>query len=154
MSNLRNMLEMALSAGHNALDLRCDQPDLLREELVRYNDFTSRACYVWVPNSGLSRIDMPHIVVPNTKSFEQALQHIVNRPHFAIYLFENLRDEFKIVSTWALLRRLVADRSPQRKLLVFGGSGLNVPEHMKGLFVETQLRMNASSGASTAARVA
>ena len=146
MSNLRNMLEMALSAGHNALDLHCDNTALLRDELLRYNDFTSRACYVWEPGRGLSRIDMPHIVVPNTASFEQALQHIVSRPHFAVYLFENLRDEFKIVSTWALLRRLVADRSPQRKLLVFGGQGLNVPEHMKGLFVETQLRTNSQTG--------
>lgn len=152
MSNLRNMLEMALSAGHNALDLHCDQTAVLRDELIRYNDFTSRACYVWQPGQGLSRIDMPHIVVPNTASFEQALQHIVNRPHFAIYLFENLCDEFKIVSTWALLRRLVADRSPQRKLLVFGGNGLSVPEHMKGLFVEAQLRVN--SQASQQVRVA
>lgn len=146
MSNLRNMLEMALSAGHNALDLRCDSSAVLRDELIRYNDFTSRACYVWEPRRGLSRIDMPHIVVPNTGSFEQALQHIANRPHFAIYLFENLRDEFKSVTTWAILRRLVADRSPQRKLLVFGGQGVNVPDHMKGLFVEAQLRVNASTG--------
>ena len=145
MSNLRNMLEMALSAGHNALDLHCEDTAVLRDELVRYNDFTSRACYVWEPGRGLSRIDMPHIVVPNTGSFEQALQHLVSRPHFAVYLFENLHDEFKSTATWTLLRRLVADRSPQRKLLVFGGKGLNVPEHMKGLFVETQLRVSNQS---------
>ena len=70
MSNLRNMLEMALNAGHNALDMRCDNFELLHQELLRYNDFTSRACYRWIPRSGLTRIDMPHIVVPNTGSFE------------------------------------------------------------------------------------
>ncbi len=140
MSNLRTMLETALNAGHNALDMRCDDLPLLRDELLRYNDFTSRACYRWVAGSGLTRIDMPHITVPNTGSFEQALQHLISRPHFAIYLFEDLRDEFKVVSTWQLLRRLVADRSPQRKLLIFAGQGLQVPDHMKDIFIETQFR--------------
>jgi len=145
MSNLRSMLETALNAGHNALDLRCDDLPLLRDELLRYNDFTSRACYHWVAGAGLTRIDMPHITVPNTAGFEQALQHLINRPHFAIYLFENLHDEFNVTSTWQLLRRLVADRSPQRKLLIFAGQGLQIADHMKGLFVETQVRSQVHS---------
>lgn len=137
MKKLRTLIDTALTAHHNVFNLECHNLPALREDLLHYHQFTSRACYHWHPNSnGLYRMDMTHIVVPNTASFESALKHLCNRPHFAIYLFEGIRDEFKIVSTWPLLRQLVANRSSQRKLLLFAGAGLNLPEHMRDMFIE------------------
>lgn len=140
MKKLRHLIDTALNAHHNVFNLECHNLPALREDLLSYHQFTSRACYHWFPGSGgLYRIDMTHIIVPNTATLDSALKHLCARPHFAIYLFEGVRDEFKVVSTWPLLRQLVANQSSQRKLLMFAGEGLNVPEHMRGLFIDASI---------------
>lgn len=149
MKKLRTLIETALQHHHNVFDLDCHDIPQLMQDFLSYHQFTSRACYHWKPGCpGLARIDMPHIVVPQTSSFEQALKHISSRPHFAIYLFEGVKDEFKLVSTWAVLRPLIANRSSQRKLLFFAGGGVRVPDHMRELFVEASI-YPAKSEAST-----
>lgn len=145
MSALRRIIETAFHEFHNAVELPCEDYAGLEAELTRYNDFTSRACYTWKKGRGLARIDMAHMVLPNTGTLEQALAHIQRCNHFGIYLFEGVADEFKVVSTWATLRKFVADRSINRKIMMFAGAGLRVPDHMSELFLQQEVTIAAKS---------
>ncbi len=141
MSRFRHIVDSAITNLQNAVELRCTNLDALLDEFSHYNDFTSRACYVWKRGSGLYRIDMPYLVTPNTATFENALAHIQRSHHFGVYLFDGIVDEFKVVASWANLRKFVADRSANRKILLFSGSGLRVPDHMANLFVRHELEL-------------
>lgn len=145
MSALRRIIETAFHEFHNAIELPCDDYAGLEAELVRYNDFTSRACYTWKKGRGLSRIDMAHMVLPNTGTLEQALAHIQRCNHFGIYLFEGVADEFKVVSTWPTLRKFVADRTINRKIMLFAGTNLRVPDHMSELFIKHEVTVAAKT---------
>ncbi len=154
MSQFRHLVDSAIASHHNAIDLRCNNIESLLSEYSKYHDFTARACYVWQRGRGLYRIDMPYLVVPNTVSFENALAHIQRCNHFGIYLFEGVVDEFKLVSTWATLRKFVADRSANRKILMFSGTGLRTPDHMADLFTRAELQFAIKPAAATTVRCA
>lgn len=154
MSQFRHIIDSAIANNQNALDLRCNNLEELLGELSRYNDFTSRASYVWQRGRGLYRIDMPYLVTPNTATFESALAHIQRSNHFGLYLFDGIVDEFKVVSTWASLRKFVADRSANRKVLLFSGTGLRVPDHMSNLFARAELQFAAKPVVAVTARCA
>lgn len=134
MPQLRRIIESGFHEFHNAMEVRSENYAALESELARYNDFTSRACYTWQKGRGLVRTDMAYLVLPHTHTLELALAYISRCNHFGIYLFEGLVDEFKVVSTWYYLRKFVADRSINRKILIFAGAGLRVPEHMQEFF--------------------
>lgn len=154
MSSLRQVIETAIAEGRNAVDVREANVPAIRDALSRYNDFTSRACYTWQASRGLARVDLAHIATPNTASFESALKRLDATPHFGIYLFENVRDEFKVVSSWSLLRKLVANMSAQRKIMLFAGEGLALPDHMQDLFLHVTITPEAGSALTESLRYA
>lgn len=122
--------------------------ETLAKTLAAYHLMTGRAAYRWHKESGLRRLDLPHIHLPRTERMLDAIQYAANCQHFGIYLFSGFRDELQ----WPMALNLLDyfDRSSRlvRKFMILAGTNLAIPGDMVKRFNHLRYETNSNCSAS------
>jgi len=106
------LLDRIISAERSLILLRCDEGDLLREQLRLHSIRTGQALYAWSADSGLRSLRDGQLPVPGSRRMADALRYVAQSAHFGIYFFSGYPAPFD--TTMALLLRQVAKLGGER----------------------------------------
>ena len=132
---LQEHLEKLISTGYKLVALETDSPQ------QSINDFRplvreGKAIYLWEEASGLRRMEASHIEIPNTKTPEQVLKHIINSKHYGVYVLVGLGKELR-EALQPQLKSFIADQKNKKKI-IFVDSHFQYPYNLMGDIVIAQ----------------
>ena len=108
-----------VDAGSNLVQLVTQDRDAAVEVFKDYHIYTAKAVYLWQPERGLRRLDLPHIATPQTEDLRHLLDHIAHSHHFGIYLLEGYGRELEDPQIAEALIQLNHAEWRERHVLVF-----------------------------------
>ncbi len=129
-------LEKLISTGYKLIAIETNSP----EQTI--NDFRplvrdGKAIYQWDRSIGLSRIEVSHINIPNTKTPEMVLNHIKQSNLYGIYLlvgFNKNLDKPHIINT---LEQIASNN--KKNIIIFIDNNFNYPNKlMKNLLISQE----------------
>jgi hypothetical protein len=106
------LLDRIIGAEQSLILLRCEEGDLLREQLRLHSIRTGQALYVWRDGEGLRSVREGQLPVPGSRRFVDALRYVTQSAHFGIYFFAEYPQPFD--ATMIPLLRQVAKLSGDR----------------------------------------
>lgn len=106
---------------------------------------TSKAIYHWTPDSGLYRMDASHIMIPRSQSPRHLLELIYSTPHFGVYLLSDFDEALKEPGNVDLLKKIIAGYNDNPKMIIFMGSGINIPAELRPSVAHIRHTMHADS---------
>lgn len=119
----------------------------LAKRLASYQEYTGRVTYQWHDGSGLRRFDIPHIILPKTQNFLQAIQHIRKNIHFGIYLVTGFNEALRQPGALNEFKAYLDSYHSARKLIIFADPKPDIPKELIASFTEirhTPLTENTS----------
>lgn len=115
----------------------------------RYSLTTGRAVYAWSPDGGLYRLGNERVFVPHTRSFTDALGYIAASRHYGIYLMQESHAALSKPSAQRALQRILTREDDVRRLVLFVGDQVTIPDDLRGQMARIRHRPRESeSGAS------
>ena len=124
-------------------------PEQIYKRLSRYQDYTGKAFYYWHEGQGLFRTDIPNIYAPNTGDFVKALHHISMSIHFGMYLFVDVGNALQSPLVIKLLEQIIRKQSEHKKLLIFAGNDIELPEKISNYFTVIKHKVAAKNRPAT-----
>jgi hypothetical protein len=119
-------LERLLAAEYPLLSF--STPD--RDQVVNLFQLLDRArglaVYLWSPVIGLRRLAVDHIPIPETQRACDALDYVLARKHYGIFVFPEFQGFLEQEATQRQLLA-IANAAP-RRVLVFIGNPVTIPE--------------------------
>ena len=106
------LLQRIIETGQSLILLRCEERDLLREQLRLHSIRTGQALYVWREGEGLRSVREGQLPVPGSRRFVDALRFITQSAHFGIYFFSGYPQPFD--AAMVPLLRLVSKLGGER----------------------------------------
>lgn len=88
------LLERIIGAEPSLILLRCEEIDLLREQLRLHSIHTGQALYAWSEDAGLRSLREGQLPVPGSRRFADALRYVTQSAHFGIYFFSGYPQPF------------------------------------------------------------
>lgn len=129
-------LEKLISTGYKLIAVETDSPEQTISDfrpLVR----EGKAIYVWENNTGLCRLEVSHINIPNTKTPEMVLNHIQQSNLYGIYLLVGFSKEMVKPGLLNAFEQIAND-SNQNKVVIFIDSYFNYPQKLMNKLIITQ----------------
>lgn len=108
-----NTLQRLIDSKYRVVALKTQETDRLLALFKRYSLTTGQAVYDWTPGSGLYRVGVEHIFIPQTRSPADVLAYITASRHYGIYLLRGFEPA-------------LAKPSIQKALCDLGGTGDNI----------------------------
>ncbi|HET9836495.1 MAG TPA: hypothetical protein VFP88_09160 [Rhodanobacteraceae bacterium] len=99
------LLDRIIGAEQSLIMLRCEERDLLREQLRQYSIRTGQALYAWREGEGLRSVREGQLPVPGSRRFVDALRYVTQSAHFGVYFFSDYPRPFD-ASMIPLLRQV------------------------------------------------
>jgi len=106
------LLDRIIGAGHSLIVLRCEDGELLREQLRLHSIRTGQSLYAWHEGAGLRSLRDGELPVPGSRRFTDALRYVTQSAHFGIYFFSGYPQPFD--AAMVLLLRQVAKLAGER----------------------------------------
>ena len=88
------LLDRIIGAERSLVLLRCDEGDLLREQLRLHSIRTGQALYAWSGDSGLCSLRDGQLPVPGSRRMADALRYVAQSAHFGVYFFSGYPKPF------------------------------------------------------------
>ena len=132
----REHLVKLISTGYKLIALETDSPE------QTLNDFRplvreGKAIYQWDSNTGLSRMEVSHINIPNTKTPEMVLNHIKQSNLYGIYLLVGFNNDIVKPNIQSMLNQ-IADDTSSSKVIIFIDNYFNYPQKLMNKLLITQ----------------
>jgi len=138
------MFDKLLEHPGSLFKISTPQPQKIYDRLDRYQDYTGRAFYFWKNGRGLYRTDIPNIYAPHTGNLVKALQHISFSIHFGMYLFTDVNNALHAPMVMKTIVELANKQSEQKKLLIFAGEDIDIPEQIDCHFTSIRHKIPAA----------
>lgn len=136
------LLDRIIGAGQSLIRLRCEESDLLREQLRLHSIRTGQSLYVWREGEGLRSLREGQLPVPGSRRFADALRYVTQSAHFGIYFFSDYPQPFD--ATMIPLLRQVAKLGGDRvRRVVLVGADTLLPSAVEACDVSWNAGANA-----------
>ena len=129
-------LDKLIATGYKLIALETDSPE------HSINDFRplvreGKAIYQWENNTGLSRMEVSHINIPNTKTPEMLLNHIKQSKLYGIYLLVGFNSHISKPGILATLNQIANDTN-SNKVIIFIDNSFDYPYQLLSELLITQ----------------
>ncbi len=129
-------LETLLATDYKLIALETDS----KEKSV--NDFRplvrdGKAIYLWENNQGLSRMEASHIHIPNTRTPEMVLNHIMQSKLYGVYLLLGFNEDLSRPALQATLHQIAGDVD-SHKTVIFIDNEFSYPQTLMSKLLLTQ----------------
>lgn len=142
-------LQKVVDSEYRAGAVETTDPGRVLAAFKRYSLTTGRAVYAWSPDGGLYRLGNERVFVPHTRSFTDALGYIAASRHYGIYLMQETHGALSKPSAQRALQRILTRDDDVRRLVLFVGDEITIPDEFRGQIARIRHRSPESeSGAS------
>lgn len=89
------LLDRIIGSTQSLVLLRCEERELLREQLRLHSIRTGQSLYEWQGDAGLRSLREGQLPVPGSRRFADALRYVAQSAHFGIYFFSGYPQPFE-----------------------------------------------------------
>lgn len=129
-------LDTLLDAGHRFILFEETNAGALLDLFEHLDRSTGKASYQWLPEQGLRRLTAEFIPIPETSRLTDALDYIINRRQYGVFLLPELGKELKQPDIVKQIEVIATTESEPRRVLVLYGGNLHLPNRLRGLAVQ------------------
>ncbi|MCU7960096.1 MAG: hypothetical protein KZQ58_08880 [gamma proteobacterium symbiont of Bathyaustriella thionipta] len=122
-------IEKLLDRDHTLVAIETDDAQAIIKKFHANAEYSGAATYIWESGNALVRSGMQRTSIPNTASFEGALDYIDSRPCYGIYVFSGVSEQIESYDIVRFLAALADADTKNSPVLIFIDS--RVPKHPK-----------------------
>ncbi|MFK5895168.1 MAG: hypothetical protein QM504_18290 [Pseudomonadota bacterium] len=130
-------LEKLVRTQFNVIGVESKQPSSILDTFRQYNSLTGTPVYIWKKETGLYRLDLSNVKIPQTKTVQQVLNYIIKHQHNSIFILSDFAQQLNNAFIEKSLVNIAKDKNNQKNIFILDES-LDLSIKFKGIALETK----------------
>jgi len=130
-------LEKLLQTQFNLIAIENKQPSVILDTFRQYNSLTGTPVYIWNKESGLYRLNMSNVKLPQSKTIQQVINYFLKHKQNSLFIFSGFSEQLNNSFVENSIVDIAKDKKNTKKIIIVD-TKLDLSEKFKGHALETK----------------
>jgi hypothetical protein len=130
-------LEKLLQTQFNLIAVENKQPSAVLDTFRQYNSLTGTPVYIWNKKTGLYRLNLSNVNIPQTKTVQQVINYVLKHKQNSLFIFTSFSEQLKNSFVENSLVNIAKDKENTKKIIIIDKK-LDLSEKFTGHALETK----------------